>query len=109
MSALCTTLLLLFWLIKHCNASVMYHSSIENNFSKEILAVASKSGTIPVWVGVFSLDGVTVWKHRGADDLCIFTVLGTGSICDTDGDRVHQKDELKESSCSLEGLPESAS
>lgn len=35
-------------------------------------------------------------------------VLGTGSICEAGGDCVLQKDELNESSCSLEGLPESS-
>lgn len=40
-------LFLLFLLAKNCNTLVSYHSFAENSFSKEILAVASKSGTIP--------------------------------------------------------------
>lgn len=44
----CTTLLLLSLLVKNCNTSMSYHSSTENDFSKEILTVSSKSGAIPV-------------------------------------------------------------
>lgn len=42
MLAPCATLLLLFLLVRKCDTST------ENTFSKEILAVASKSGAIPV-------------------------------------------------------------
>lgn len=52
---------------------------------------------------------VFLWKHRGAGGFCAFAVLGSGFMCNADGDFILQKDEPNESSCCLEGLPVSPS